>query len=361
VIPVAFLVNGSPESAMGHRARAFHRALADRCAVTIAYREGNRASAARRFLRRLRDQRPALAYVFDLAAPGVAAATAFHATSGTPWVLDTGDAVAALARSMGTRSAGGILLSDLLERLALTDAAHVVVRGTAHRAWLATRGVSATVVQDGVWVQEVGVRDGEALRRRLGVEGRLTIGVLGSTVWNPRLRWCYGWELIETVRLLASHPVAGIVIGDGDGRPTLERRAAECGIADRIRFVGRVPYDALPEHLAAIDVALSTQTNDLVGAVRTTGKLPLYLAAGRYVLASAVGEAALVLPPEMLVPYDGVVDSRYPERLADRIRALVADPAPLARAAERIALAERYFDYSVLAPRVAAVIQQAAR
>ena len=69
-------------------------------------------------------------------------------------------------------------------------------------------------------------------------------------------------------------------------------------------FAGRRPLTELPALLAACDICLSTQTNDVPGNVRTTGKLPLYLACGRYILASNVGEAARVLPPEMLVPYD---------------------------------------------------------
>ena len=39
-------------------------------------------------------------------------------------------------------------------------------------------------------------------------------------------------------------------------------------------------------HLSIMDVCISTQSNDLVGMVRTTGKLPLYLAYGKYVIAN---------------------------------------------------------------------------
>ena len=85
-------------------------------------------------------------------------------------------------------------------------------------------------------------------------------------------------------------------------------------------FAGRIAYERLPDYLAALDVCLSTQTNDLAGQARTTGKLPLYLAAGRYILASRVGEAALVLPDDMLLDYHGVVDRDYPARLAGRVR-----------------------------------------
>ena len=61
------------------------------------------------------------------------------------------------------------------------------------------------------------------------------------------------------------------------------------------RYVNR-----LEENLGALDVVLSTQSNDVVGQVRTTGKLPLYMANGRFILATDVGEASLVLPDAWL-------------------------------------------------------------
>src|SRR5581483_1424566 len=123
-------------------------------------------------------------------------------------------------------------------------------------------------------------------------------------------------------------------------------------------FLGRLPYEELPAYLNAIDVCLSTQSNDLAGQVRTTGKLPLYLACGRYVLASRVGEAARVLPDEMLVDYHGSFDPAYPERLAGRVRELLDDPARLGAARDTPRIAAEYFDYDRLAERVAAVINR---
>jgi glycosyltransferase involved in cell wall biosynthesis len=91
--------------------------------------------------------------------------------------------------------------------------------------------------------------------------------------------------------------------------------------------------------------------------VRTTGKLPLYLAADAYVLASDVGEAALVLPREMLVEYRGVVDRDYPAKLAERLRGLLADPDRLALKGANAARAREQFDYGVLVRRVRQVIE----
>ena len=153
------------------------------------------------------------------------------------------------------------------------------------------------------------------LRRQLGVEGRLVVGLVGSSVWSEILQTCYGWDLVELMRLLRDEPVAAVMIGGGSGIPVLQARCREYGLEGRVLFLGHTPYEQLPRYLNAMDVCLSTQSNDLVGQVRTTGKLPLYLACGRYVLASRVGEAARVLPDDMLVEYEETVDRAYPERL----------------------------------------------
>jgi hypothetical protein len=101
--------------------------------------------------------------------------------------------------------------------------------------------------------------------------------------------------------------------------------------------------------VSLIDVCLLTQTNDPASWVRTTGKLPAYLAAGRYVLASAVGTAADVLPETMLITYYGRWDETYPIRLAERIREIAAHPQCLA---EGQTLRSRAADYAY--PAVAA-------
>jgi glycosyltransferase involved in cell wall biosynthesis len=164
---------------------------------------------------------------------------------------------------------------------------------------------------------------------------------------------------VDALAELRDLPVSGLLIGDGSGVPHLMERARRLGVDDRLVVAGRRPMDELPALLAACDICLSTQTNDIVGNVRTTGKLPLYLACGRFVLASDVGEAARVLPPEMLVPYEGVVDSDYPSRLAARIRAIVTGGHSHTAEAS-VAIARRHFDYDMLTPRVEAVLTRLA-
>ncbi len=124
-------------------------------------------------------------------------------------------------------------------------------------------------------------------------------------------------------------------------------------------FMGRVPYQDLPPLLNLMDVCLSTQTDDLPGRVRTTGKLPLYLACGRYVLASAVGDARQVLPAEMQVEYHGTKDEQYASRLADRVMYLLDHPEKRNQVQAARAIARSQFDYGLLSERLRSVLHQA--
>lgn len=349
---IAFLINGDPKSAMGQRANEFASRLAARYNIDLAYRSSQKLKSIVQFFVFLWRTQPAISYVFDMAYSGVLAAVCYKLVRRNKLVIDTGDAIYELARSAGGRSRIGLWLTRGLEWGSFQVADHIVVRGSYHQRWLATQGIVSTVIQDGVDTTQFAPTDVSALRQQLGLDRVLTIGLIGSSMWSEKLQMCYGWELVELIRLLKEHPVVGVMIGAGSGIAHLQARCREYGIEDRLHFWGYVPYDELPERLCLMDVCLSTQTNDLVGQVRTTGKLPLYLAAGRYVLASDVGEAALVLPPEMRVPYDGVQDQSYPGRLAKRIESLLAQAAPAKHSIKMQGVAQKYFEYSVLAMRL---------
>jgi glycosyltransferase involved in cell wall biosynthesis len=351
---VAFVVNGGPGSAMAERAVAFAARLADRFDGRLVYRTGRKAAAIGQMLRQIAAVGPAVCYVLDLAAAGVLAAALYRRAAGTPFVLDTGDAVVELGRVLG-RGPAAMVATRALDAFATRAAAAVVVRGSYHRELLARRGVSATFIPDGVEVDRFApkvVEPADPVRP-------LVIGLVGSSVWVPSRQMCYGWELVELVRRLRGRlprAVRGVLVGDGSGVEVLRRRATESGVAEAIEFAGRVPYDDLPDWLRRFDICVSTQTNDVIGNVRTTGKLPLYLAAGRFVLASRVGEAARVLPPEMLVEFAGETDPDYPGKLAARVEELAAAGTDFGYRPECVALAREHFEYDRLAPRVGGVL-----
>lgn len=343
---------------MGQRARALAAHLQERFEIRIAYREGNKLGALLKFISTLRRARPRVAYVFDMSYSGVLGAWLYRLLARNVMLVDTGDAIYELARSTGNRGRLGVWLTGCFEKFSLRAADGIVVRGSFHKKWLAEHGIRAEVVQDGVEVSEFAPLPVEELRKQQQLNDVLTVGLIGSSIWSEKLGMCYGWELVEVLRDLKDAPVKGLMIGGGSGIERLKERCREYGIEDRVLFMGYVPYEELPRYLSLIDVCLSTQSNDLVGQVRTTGKLPLYLAAGRYILASDVGEAALVLDKEMLVEYEGVRDDAYPQRLVERIRTILSQPEMLARSTARnIALAREHFDYALLANRLGDIIE----
>ena len=353
---IAFVVGGESSSAIGVRARALSAKLSTHYNIHIAYRSPRKIVSIASVLNFLLRLRPAAIYVFDISYTGVIAAGLYKTVFRSKLIVETGDAIVELVRSTGSRGKFGLGLTKLLENVAFGLADRAVVRGTFHKELLKERGIEADVIQDGVDTSDFAVADTGELRRQLKLEDFTTIGLVGTSIWSEKLQMCYGWELVETLHLLGDRPVKGIMIGSGTGITHLKARVHEYGLEEKIIFLGQVAYEQLPSYLRLIDICFSTQTNDVVGQVRTTGKLPLYLAAGRYILASRVGEAARVLPEEMLVDYEGVHDSEYPRKLKERIEKILAQPDMLKRASGNIAIAKENFDYAVLAERMKEVI-----
>jgi|CXWL01.1.fsa_nt_gi glycosyltransferase involved in cell wall biosynthesis len=359
MIRVLVLVNGYSASAAAMRAAAIVERLGPDIHATTHVREGGKAASIVRFLREAVRFRPDVTYVVDMAYSGVLAAGAYRLVGRNRMIVDTGDAIFELAKSIGERGRIGLWMTDRLERFGFWVADAIVVRGTKHRELLGEIGKPVVVVQDGVDTDSFRPVVDMELRSKLASGGAFTIGLVGSSVWSDRLGICYGWELVEVVHALRHRDVVGVMIGGGTGIGHLHKRCAELGIEDRVRFVGYVSYDDLPRYLGAMDVCLSTQTNDVPGRVRTTGKLPLYLAAGGVILASDVGEAGLVVDPRQRVEYEGVVDRDYPSRLAERIGELMDDGAVRSEliAANRRIARER-FEYRELAERVRILIEE---
>ena len=335
-------------------------AFAKSCRLSFRFRDGNKIKSLAKFFAHLCHVRPNLVYVVDMSFSGVIAAVLYRSVA---WrsrlVIDSGDAISALAKKMGDRGGPSLLLTAFLEKLGQLVADKLVVRGTNHLTYLNGHSRKATVIQDGVDVKAYDMVTPVDLQGTFTADAPLVVGVLGSLIWDDRQKWCYGAELVEAVGLLKDQPVCGIIVGDGNGLAHLKRRVDELNIVNRIRFIDRVPRNRLASVLEEMHVALSTQTNDIVGQVRTTGKLPLYLASGRFVLASRVGEAGRLLPDEMLVDYEGEFDKNYPRRLAGAIEELAIHKSKLASAEAGPDIA-RQLDYDILAQRLDEVLSSLA-
>jgi phosphatidylinositol alpha-1,6-mannosyltransferase len=67
-------------------------------------------------------------------------------------------------------------------------------------------------------------------------------------------------------RVLLEHAEAiYLIVGDGDDRPRLEALAAECGVTEKVVFVGRVAPDELPDYYRLADLFVMPSTGEGFG------------------------------------------------------------------------------------------------
>jgi glycosyltransferase involved in cell wall biosynthesis len=340
------------QSQAGHE-RARQLLDSDPAAVVLARPLGS--GGVRRAVRAALGGRGEILYVVDVGRETSIVAV-LGKLSGRRIVVDSGDAVHALARSLGDRGPIDLAAVRIGEQAALHCADAVVVRGRRH---LDLVPGPATFIPDLAPVG-AGPVPGQEVRSELDIEDAFVVGLVGSLIFSQRRQTSYGWDLVEALAL-TDPAVVALIVGDGDGLPRLRERAAELGVLGRCRFVGRVPPADVVAHVGAMEAAISTQTDDVVGQVRTTGKLPLYLACGCPVLASDVGTAADLLGPlGWTIPFTGSFDPEYPLRLAAAIERWRRSPEQQQdRRDDALRIAREAFDAEEMRRRLAAVLRPA--
>jgi glycosyltransferase involved in cell wall biosynthesis len=225
-------------------------------------------------------------------------------------------------------------IAALVEEINLRAADRIVVVSRPLRDSLVAEGVPS----DKVLVNPNGVdvarfepkQGGDGLRTRLGLSGGVVVCFSGT----------FGvWHGIPTLasaipRVLALRPGARwLLVGDGPLRQLVEPLVAP----GRVVLTGLVPHSAMPERLAAADILVSPHGKQADGGefFGSPTKLFEYMAAGRPIVASAVGQIAEVLADgetALLVPPDD------PEALARAIVRLIDDAA----LRQRLAVAARH-------------------
>lgn len=360
------LINGPPSHIMVPRARELFGPSA-----RIVCKEHGRFRSAPAVWKALKAQTSGWIYVLDMGFPiAPLAALRRKLSKNVRLAIDTGDVSKPLLANQG-RSGLEVFVAHQLDRHIPQAADLTIFRSTFAAPYFEQIAPGGrlprwTWLPDGADCTIFRPRRDEPeiaeLRRRHGLEGQFVVGIVGSIHHNARLNLFYGWELAGALaRLPRELPVTGVVVGDGPGRAVLEAERDRLGLGDRLKLVGRVPHDQVPLWINVFDVALSTQTNDPVGWSRTTAKVPEYLACGTAILSTDVGEAHRWLTPSgQTLPYEGMRDESYPDRLAARIRELLdSDLTPLRE--HNRALALRVFSYDVLRARIRAELDAAAR
>ena len=235
--------------------------------------------------------------------------------------------------------------------------------GAADRIVVVSRVLRDELIADGVRPERIVVNPngvdprifrsdlgGAHVRRRLGLESSVVVGFSGT----------FGaWHGIPTLAqalplVLAARPsVRWLIMGDGPLRPLLHEAAG-------LIQVGMLSHADMPAHLAACDILVSPHGRQADGGefFGSPTKLYEYMAAGRPIVASRVGQIAEVLEHErsaLLVEPDDA------QGLADAVVRLVDDGCLRARLATGAReAAERKHTWRQNAARVLAALEATA-
>ena len=133
--------------------------------------------------------------------------------------------------------------------------------------------------------------DGKPVRERFKLDGRFVVGFVGTFK-----RW-HGVDLLLAAfqDLHRADPSTHLLlVGDGPLRPRFEQEVQKAGLQDAVTFAGGVAHQDVPHYLAAMDVAIAPYP-----AIEDFYFSPLkvfeYMAAGRAVVASRIGQVAEVV------------------------------------------------------------------
>lgn len=130
--------------------------------------------------------------------------------------------------------------------------------------------------------------DGKPLREHLNFNGRFVIGFVG--MFRP---WHGVDLLISALEDLhqADPSVHLLLVGDGPLRQQFEAEVRKKGLQEAVTFAGGLAHQEVPQYLAAMDVAVAPYPA-LDDFYYSPIKLYEYMAAGRAVVASRVGQVA---------------------------------------------------------------------
>ena len=133
--------------------------------------------------------------------------------------------------------------------------------------------------------------DGELVRKRFHLGGRFVVGFLGTFK-----QWHGADLLMEAFQRL--HQVDPdmhlLLVGDGPLREPLQQEIRQATLEDAVTLAGKVAHQEVPLYLAAMDVAVAPYP-DLSEFYFSPLKLFEYMAAGRAIVASRLGQVAEVI------------------------------------------------------------------
>jgi PEP-CTERM/exosortase A-associated glycosyltransferase len=276
--------------------------------------------------------RPDIVHAHSPCLTGLAALAVAHKRN-TPVVYEMRATWEDAAVDHGTTTAGSLRyrLTRGLETSVIRRADAVVAICEGLASEIASRGVPReriSIVRNAVNIRDFDVIENtdDALRRELGLGAGPVLGFIGSL---------YGYEGIDVLvaampAILREHSQASVLlVGGGPAEAQVKQLAAQLGITERIRFVGRVPNDQVRRYYSVIDVLAyprkSTRLTELVTPLKPLEAMSL----GRCFIASDVGGHRELIPQHLRANLFKADDPADLARVALRVLAERAGWAPL--------------------------------
>lgn len=181
-------------------------------------------------------------------------------------------------------------LAREMERHIFCGSDQVLVVSQALQDYVTSCGVSAErvrVIPNAVDPQRfVAPLAGRGVRAQYALENKFVVGFVGSLKpWHGTDTLL---EAFNELRRQAPHAHL-LIVGDGPARAALEHYAAKYELASFVTFTGNVPYEQVPEYVAAMDVTVAPYTpheNFYYSPI----KIFEYMVMGKPVIAGALGQ-----------------------------------------------------------------------
>ena len=244
--------------------------------------------------------------------------------AGVPLIIDLHEAMPEFFRMRFPRASSPLIqrLLVLQERLSIGVASAAITVNDALAARLVALGVPAGKMTVLLNSPSLARFDPTAHpERAFRADGTLRLVYAGALTPTYELDVC----LEAIARLMAARPELPIeldVYGRGDAAESLRERATQLGLAERVRFHGRIPITDVPAVIAAADIGLAPTRRDPFTDFSLSTKIFEYGAMGKPVIASRLPLVERTFPPGSIAVYE----AGDPADLAAALLRLVDDP-----------------------------------
>lgn len=121
-----------------------------------------------------------------------------------------------------------------------------------------------TVLHNGITPSEYENADGSAITAEYGLHNKIVLGFVGFIREWHRLD-----RVIHVLKHRGTNPdLHFLVVGDGPAVPDCMQLARDVGVADRVHFVGFQDREAIPDLLAAMDIALQPAVTEYASPLK---------------------------------------------------------------------------------------------